>query len=92
MIKKNTEEISDVLFSVAMFMVIFTLMLIAILIVGVMVYGLTHPIDYSCAYCRGTIAKNIDYVCMAGGRRMHAECYLRYIEEGKNGKANSETP
>lgn len=93
MIKKNTEEISDVLFSVTMFMAMFTLMLIAIFFVGVMVYGLTHQeFDYSCAYCGETIAEDADYVCMTDGRRMHAECYLRYIEEGDNGKTNSETP
>jgi len=86
MIKKNTEAINDVLFSVAMFMAMFTLMLIAIFVVGVMVYGLTHQeFDYSCAYCHGTIAEDVDYVCMTDGRKMHAECYLRYIEDGENG-------
>lgn len=86
MIKKNTEAISDVLFSVTMFMSMFTLMLIAIFFVGVMVYGLTHQkLNYSCAYCRGTIAKDIDYVCMADGHRMHAECYMRAIKEDGNG-------
>lgn len=82
MIKKNTEAISDALFSVTMFMAMFTLMLIAIFFVGIMVYGLTHQkFDYSCAYCRGTIAEDVDYVCMTDGRRMHAECYMRAIRE-----------
>ena len=85
MIKKNTEAISDVLFSVAMFMLIFTLMLIAIFVVGVMVYGLTHQkFNYSCVYCHGTIAEDTDYVCMKGGHRMHAECYMRAIKEDGN--------
>ena len=82
MIKKNTEAISDVLFSATMFMSIFTLMLIAIFVVVVMVYGLTHQeFDYSCAYCHGTITEDTDYVCMTDGRRMHAECYIGHIEE-----------
>lgn len=93
MIKKNTEAINDVLFSVTMFMAMFALMLIAIFVVGVMVYGLTHQeFDYSCAYCQSTISEHADTVICTDGRRYHAECYLRYIEEGKNGKANSETP
>lgn len=87
MIKKNIEAINDALFSVTMFMAMFALMLIAIFVVGIMVYGLTHQkSDYSCVYCCGTIAEGTDYVCMAGGRRMHAECYLRYIEEKQDGK------
>jgi hypothetical protein len=61
-------------------------MLIAIFVVGAMVYGLTHQkFNYSCAYCHGTIAENVDYVCMADGHRMHAECYMRAIKEDGNG-------
>jgi hypothetical protein len=93
MIKKNTEAINDVLFSVAMFMAMFTLMLIAIFFVGVMVYGLTHQkSDYSCAYCHGTINEDADYVCMTDGRRMHAECYMMSTMEDTNGETNSKTP
>ena len=46
----------------------------------------------ACAYCQNTISDHADTVICTDGRRYHAECYLRYIEEGKNGKANSETP
>lgn len=90
MIKKNTEAISDALFSGAMFMVMFALMLIAIFVVGVMVYGLTHQeFDYSCAYCQNAISEHADTVICTDGRRYNAECYLRYIEEGDNGKVEN---
>lgn len=46
----------------------------------------------ACAYCQNPISEHADTVICTDGRRYHAECYLRYIEEGKNGKANSETP
>lgn len=46
----------------------------------------------TCAYCQNTISEHADTVICTDGRRYHAECYLRYIEEGENGKANSETP
>ena len=45
-----------------------------------------------CAYCQNTISEHADTVICTDGRRYHAECYLRYIEEGKNGKANSKKP
>ena len=48
--------------------------------------------QFACAYCQNTINDHADTVICTDGRRYHAECYLRYIEEGKNGKANSETP
>ena len=43
-----------------------------------------------CAYCNSEIAKTADVVCCSDGRRYHAECYLRYVEEGENVKTNSE--
>jgi hypothetical protein len=45
-----------------------------------------------CAYCNSGITDTADVVCCSDGRKYHAECYLRYIEEGENGKTNSETP
>lgn len=48
--------------------------------------------DGRCAYCNSEIAETADIVRCSDGRKYHAECYLRYIEEGKNGKTNSETP
>lgn len=38
-----------------------------------------------CAYCNSEIAETADVVCCSDGRRYHAECYLRYIEEDSNG-------
>lgn len=35
-----------------------------------------------CAYCQTTISEHADTVICTDGRRYHAECYLRYIEEG----------
>ena len=46
----------------------------------------------NCAYCQNTISEHADTVICTDGRRYHAECYMRYIEEGENGKASSETP
>ena len=46
----------------------------------------------ACAYCQSTISEHADTVICTDGRRYHAECYLRYIEEGENGKANSKKP
>ena len=46
----------------------------------------------TCAYCQSTISEHADTVICTDGRRYHAECYLRYIEEGENGKANDEMP
>jgi hypothetical protein len=34
-----------------------------------------------CAYCKNTISEHADTVICTDGRRYHAECYLRYIEE-----------
>lgn len=80
-IEKITETMTDVFLTVAMVF----LMLFEIFIVGVIVYGLTHQkFDYSCAYCRGTITEDVDYVCMADGRRMHTGCYMRSIREETN--------
>lgn len=40
----------------------------------------------SCAYCQNTISEHADTVICTDGRRYHAECYLRYIEEKQDGK------
>lgn len=37
-----------------------------------------------CSYCQSTISEHADTVICTDGRRYHAECYLRYIEEKKN--------
>ena len=39
-----------------------------------------------CAYCNSEIAETADVVYCSDGRRWHAECYLRYIEEKQDGK------
>ena len=36
------------------------------------------------AYCQNKINEHADTVICTDGRRYHAECYLRYIEEKKN--------
>jgi len=46
--------------------------------------------DASCAYCHSKIGEDADVVILADGRRLHAECYMRHIEEDGNGKTNSE--
>lgn len=43
----------------------------------------------ACAYCQNTISEHADTVICTDGRRYHAECYLRYIEEGDNGKVEN---
>lgn len=43
----------------------------------------------ACAYCQNAISKHADTVICTDGRRYHAECYLRYIEEGDNGKVEN---
>lgn len=43
----------------------------------------------ACAYCQTTISEYADTVICTDGRRYHAECYLRYIEEGDNGKVEN---
>lgn len=43
----------------------------------------------TCAYCQNTISEHADTVICTDGRRYHAECYLRYIEEGDNGKVEN---
>lgn len=45
--------------------------------------------SYACAYCQSTISEHADTVICTDGRRYHAECYLRYIEEGDNGKVEN---
>lgn len=43
----------------------------------------------ACAYCQNPISEHADTVICTDGRRYHAECYLRYIEEGDNGKVEN---
>lgn len=43
----------------------------------------------ACTYCQNTISEHADTVICTDGRRYHAECYLRYIEEGDNGKVEN---
>lgn len=43
----------------------------------------------ACAYCQNAISEHADTVICTDGRRYHAECYLRYIEEGDNGKVEN---
>lgn len=40
----------------------------------------------ACAYCQNAISEHADTVICTDGRRYHAECYLRYIEEKQDGK------
>lgn len=40
--------------------------------------------QYACAYCQNKISEHANTVICTDGRRYHAECYLRYIEEEKN--------
>lgn len=42
----------------------------------------------ACAYCQNTISEHADTVICTDGRRYHAECYLRCIEEKQDGKQN----
>ena len=67
----------------------------AIMIIGIaltfLVGGIGIVIELSegnsaCAYCQNTIAEHADTVICTDGRRYHAECYLRYIEEKQHGK------
>lgn len=34
----------------------------------------------TCAYCQNPISEHADTVICTDGRRYHAECYIRYIE------------
>lgn len=39
-----------------------------------------------CAYCQNKISEHANTVICTDGRRYHAECYLRYIEEKQDDK------
>lgn len=67
-----------------------TIMVIGIILIflvgGVGIAIAVREENSACAYCQSTISDHADTVICTDGRRYHAECYLRYIEEKQDGK------
>lgn len=69
-----------------------TIMVIGIILilltggVGIAIAIAESEENSACAYCQNTISEHADTVICTDGRRYHAECYLRYIEEKQDGK------
>lgn len=67
-----------------------TIMVIGIILIflvgGVGIAIAVREENSACAYCQSTISEHADTVICTDGRRYHAECYLRYIEEKQDGK------
>lgn len=62
----------------------------AIMVIGIILILLVGSIgivielsegNSACTYCQNAISEHADTVICTDGRRYHAECYLRYIEE-----------